>query len=180
MRQSELLGLVWQDVDSEESVIRVRFQLERKKRGVPARRLPLKTESARRDVEAMTELLALLKKHKAEAFACGHARPESFVFATVEGGPLYYRNVSRDFSTAADRAGLNREGLPALSLHDLRHTFVSRLIAAGLDVVEIQRQAGHSNPAITYRLYAGEFERAKRRDSLREKIAASGIGAVLA
>jgi hypothetical protein len=49
----------------------------------------------------------------------------------------------------------------------------------GLDVVEVQRQAGHANPAITLRLYGGEFEKAKRRDALRDKIAGSGLGAVL-
>jgi integrase len=179
LRQSELLGLVWDDVDFNGGQIHVRAQLSRAKRDQPARRVPLKTDAGRRDVEAMPELLALLKKNKAEAFARGHARPGSFVFATAEGGALYHRNVSRDFSTAADRAGLKREGVPAISLHDLRHTFVCRLIAAGLDVVEVQRQAGHKNPAITLRLYAGEFERAKRRESLRQKIAASGLGAVL-
>jgi integrase len=179
LRQSELLGLVWDDVDFEGGRIHVRAQLSRAKRGQPARRVPLKTDAGRRDVEAMPELLALLRKHKAEAFAHGRARPNSSVFATADGGPLRHRNVSRDFSTAADRAGLNREAITAVSLHDLRHTFVCRLIAAGLDVVEAQRQAGHNNPAITLRLYAGEFERAKRRDSLRAKIAASGLGAVL-
>jgi integrase len=176
LRQSELLGLLWEDVDFEQGVLRVRTQLERRKRGEAARRLPLKTEAGRRDVEAMPELLALLRRHR---IASKFSRDSDFVFSTAEGNPLYYRNVSRDFATAADRAGLNREALPSLSLHDLRHTFTCRLIAAGLDVVEVQRQAGHANPAITLRLYAGEFERAKRRDSLREKIAASGLGAVL-
>lgn len=179
MRQSELLGLIWDDVDFDAGQIHVRAQLSRATRDQPPRRVPLKTDAGRRDVEAMPEVLALLRKHKAEAFARGHARRGSFIFATAEGAPLYHRNVSRDFSTAADRAGLNREGVPRLSLHDLRHTFVCRLIAAGLDVVEVQRQAGHKNPAITLRLYAGQFERAKRRDALRQKIAASGLGAVL-
>jgi integrase len=179
LRQSELLGLVWDDVDFEGGQIRVRAQLTRAKRGQPARRVSLKTNAGRRNVEALPELLALLRKHRAEAFARGHARPDSFVFTTAEGGPSHHRNVSRDFSTAADRAGLNRDGIAAVSLHDLRHTFVCRLIAAGLDVVEVQRQAGHKNPAITLRLYAGEFEHARRRDLLRQKIAASGLGAVL-
>jgi hypothetical protein len=42
------------------------------------------------------------------------------------------------------------------------------------------RSAVDANPAITSRLYTGEFEAAKRRDVLREKIAASGLGALLA
>jgi integrase len=163
-------------VNLEKGVISVRFQLERKKQGEASRRIPLKTKGARRYVEALPELIALLKKHKTKAFANGHARPEDFVFATVEGLPLMHRNVSRDFATAGDRDSLNpkdgEEG-QAVSLHDLRHTAISRRIAAGLDVVEVQRQAGHANPAITLRLYAGAFEEADvgRRDARREKLA---------
>jgi len=82
-----------------------------------------------REVELMPELVALLKQHKAHAFARGHARPEDFVVSTAEGRPLYYRNVSRDLGVAADRAGLNdREDVPRLSTHDLRHTTISRWI----------------------------------------------------
>jgi len=176
LRQSEALGLTWQDVNVEKGVIGVRFQLERKKNGEASRRIQLKTKGARRNVEALPELVALLKRHKAKAFTHGHARPEDFVFTTAGGLPLMHRNVSRDFATAGDRAGLNpKEGEEgqAVSLHDLRHTAISRWIAAGLDVVEVQRQAGHANPAITLRLYAGAFEEADvgRRDTRREKLA---------
>ena len=102
------------------------------------------------------------------------------MFATETGGPVHYRNASsRGLDKAADRAGLNRDGSPRLSFHDLRYTAISRWIAAGLDVVEVQRQAGHANAAITLRLYAGEFQQAKRRDDLRAKLAATGLGAVL-
>lgn len=89
-----------QHVDFEQTVISVRFQLERKAKDATARRTRLKTTAARRDVEALPELIALLKKHKAKAFARGHARPEDFVFTTANGLPLMHRNVSRDFATA--------------------------------------------------------------------------------
>lgn len=85
---------------------------------------------------------------------------------------MYFRNVSqRGLDKAAGAAGLNREGVPNLTPHDLRHTAVSRWVAAGLDVVEIARQAGDTT-AVILSTYAGEFDRAKRADSIREKIAA--------
>jgi integrase len=200
LRQSEGLGLTWDDVDLEEAALHVRKQLARKKRGEPIRRVALKSERGVRDVELLPELVTLLKQHKAEAFKRGHARPEDFVFSTGDGGPLFYRNVARDLRIAADRAGLNGERLqrialeqprrdrrralleeaegrangddvPVLSTHDLRHTAVSRWIAAGLDVVEVARQAG-DHPDVILRVYAGEFERAKRRDEIRERLAA--------
>lgn len=84
-----------------------------------------------------------------------------------------YLPTSRALTAAAQRAGLD------CSMHDLRHTAVSRLIAAGLDVVQVQRQAGHAKPSVTLDLYSHEFERAKRSDDVRAKIAETGIGAML-
>ena len=153
-----------------------------KAKGVTPRRLPLKTKAGSRDVEALPELIAELKKHKAEAFARGHARPEDYVFCTEKGRPLMHRNLSRDFATAGDRAGLNpkedEEG-QSVSLHDLRHTAICRLIAAGLDVVGSAATGRPRESCNNPQALRGEFEKAKRRDALRDKIAASGLGAVL-
>lgn len=174
LRQSEALGLTWEDIDLEAGVLHVRHQLERKKRDSPVRRLPLKTRGSRRQVDLLAELVTLLRQHKAEAFARGHARRESFVFCTETGQPQYYRNVAaRGLDKAANAAGLNSsELLPKLTMHDLRHTAISRWIAAGLDVVEVSRLAGHADPSITLRIYAGEFARSKRQDEIRSKLAA--------
>jgi integrase len=131
-----------------------------------------KSEHGVREIELLRETVTLLKAHKAEAFARGHARPEDFMFATAEGKPLYFRNVARDLGTAAERAVLNeREDVEKLSTHDLRHTAISRWIAAGLDLVTVARMAGDSVETIT-RVYAGDFERAKRQDEIRAKMAA--------
>jgi integrase len=98
-RQSELLGLVWEDADFEERVIHVRYQLGRK----PRVRLALKAD--------------------------------------------------------------NKDGLPKLSFHDLRHTAITHLIRSGVDVAQVQRFAGHAKPSITLDLYVGEFENRKVNDS---------------
>jgi integrase len=61
----------------------------------------------------------------------------------------------------------------------LRHTAISRLIAAGLDVVQVQRQAGHSRPSVTLDIYSHEFERSKRSEDVKARIAASGVNVAL-
>jgi integrase len=156
----------------ENGVLHVRAQLGRKKRGESARRVPTKSARGIREIDLLHDLVTLLRKHKAEAFARGHARPEDFVFCTAEGRPLYYRNVGRDFTTAADRASLNdRDDVPKLTTHDLRHTTISRWIASGLDAVEVARQAGDTVETVT-KTYMHEFDRAKRRDEIRAKLAA--------
>jgi integrase len=172
LRQSEALGLVWSNFDSERGVLHVERQLARKKRNTAVQRVRLKSERGEREVLLDDRLVTLLKQHKAEAFARGHATPEDFIFSTAEGNPLFYRNVTRDLGKAADRAGLNeREDVPKLSTHDLRHTAISRWIASGLDVVTVARMAG-DHPDVILRVYAGDFERAKREDEIRAKIAA--------
>jgi integrase len=62
-------------------------------------------------------------------------------------------------------------------MHDLRHTAISRLIAKGLDVVTVQRQAGHARPSITLDIYAHEFAQAQRSAETQAKLrAASRLG----
>src|SRR5207248_1276398 len=50
MRQSELLGLQWQDLDFEPGLVHVRSQLSRATKAKPARRMPLKTDAGRREI----------------------------------------------------------------------------------------------------------------------------------
>lgn len=47
--------------------------------------------------------------------------------------------------------------LPKITLHGLRHTHASQLIAAGLDVVTVSRRLGHGNPTVTLAVYAHLF-----------------------
>ena len=116
--------------------------------------------------------ITLLKKHKAKAFEKGHAASTDFVFCTSTGQPHYFRNVAtRGLDKAANTAGLNREGVPKLTSHDLRHTAISRWIAAGLDVVEVARQSGDTKEVIR-NTYAAEFHRASRAAEIRSKIEA--------
>src|SRR4029450_12894701 len=82
--------------------------------------------------------------------AGSYPKDDDFVFTTLTGQPIYYRNASaRGLQKAADRAGLNGEGLPKLSFHDLRHTAITHLIRAGTDVAQGQRFAGHRKPSNT-------------------------------
>jgi integrase len=139
----------------------------------------LKTGAGRRAVYLVPELVSVLRSHKSDRFALGHAGADSFVFGTKDGHPLTQRNASRALLAAGKRAKLNPEGIQPVSWHDLRHTFGSRLVAAGCDVVVVQRQMGHSRPSITLDIYAHEFEKAKRSEDIRARIAATGIGSVM-
>jgi integrase len=175
LRISEALGLWWEDIDLQNGVLHVEKQLARKKRGQPAKRVPLKgarrSGGARREVDLVPELVTLLKKHKRHAFERGYAKPKDFVFTTSIGTPLTYKNIlDRVFTPAADAAGLNGDDIADLTPHDLRHTAISRWIALGLDPVEVARQAGDTVEVILS-TYAGEFDRARRSKGIRDKLA---------
>jgi hypothetical protein len=80
--------------DGEPSYIRVRYQLTRATRDEPARRAPLKSDAARRDIEIPTQLANLLRAHRKEMLHKGLYRADGFVFSIETGGPIYYRNLS--------------------------------------------------------------------------------------
>jgi integrase len=156
MRQSELLGLRWQDVDFDGSKLHVRNQLSRATKDHPASLVSLKSDAAERSIDLAPGLARELRLLKAKASTID---PSAFVFTTGIGTPVYYRNANRDvLDPAADRAGLNPEGAQKLSWHDLRHTAISHLIRAGIDPVRVSKFAGHAKVSITLDVYSHEFE----------------------
>jgi integrase len=170
-RAMELLGLWWRNVEFEEGVLQIRHQLTRGTRQDSARLVELKTRGSRRDVVLLPELAAMLREYRRAAFRSGRAREDDYVFSTGNGTPLNYRNVAqRGLTAAADRAGLNREGEPKLTLHDLRHTFGSHLVRSGADVVTVSRQMGHARPSITLDVYSHEFAAVQHRDSIASRL----------
>lgn len=62
-----------------------------------------------------------------------------------------------------------------VSFHDLRHTFASMMIAAGITAPELAVLLGHSDPAFTMRTYVHEFERQQRRPMPRLSSLAPGL-----
>jgi integrase len=133
----------------------------------------LKSDAGERDLDLTPELAKVLRTHK---LASSYAKDDDFVFTTLTGQPIYYRNASaRGLQKAADRAGLNGEGLPKLSFHDLGHTAITHLIRAGTDVAQVQRFAGHAKPSITLDIYVGEFE-ARKSNDVGQRLSAAFTG----
>ena len=92
LRISELLGLIWDDIDFAAGVIHVRAQLSRAHCGAPAQRVAPKTPASVRDVPLVAQLARLLSAHKQASL---FARGDEWVFATARGTPYGHRNVSR-------------------------------------------------------------------------------------
>src|SRR5436190_15021662 len=78
----------------------------------------------------------------------GKAPESAPVFAGADG-----RHLSPNAVTKAWPVAMAAIGMPAVTLHSLRHTHASMLINAGLDILTISRRLGHSSPTITLNVY---------------------------
>jgi integrase len=150
-RPSEQLGLLWEDVDFEANVIHIRRMQERD--GTTTNLT--KTSAGTRDVPMGSLLRGLLLEWK---LACPRRDGELHrVFpglGTLQpwplpriggGGPLLYWNFRRRFWTAT----LKKLGLPAVTPHSARHSFISILQAQGVEVGLVAKIAGHANANVT-------------------------------
>lgn len=155
MRQGELLGLTWKNVDLERGEIRVIQQLSRYgQKGSRFEFAPLKTDYSRRTLKIGQELVDMLKQHaqqqqKYKEFMGSSWQETGLLFPSSTGTPLDQRNLQRDF----DKLLKNNE-LRKIRFHDLRHNAASTMISKGLSIVQISRYLGHSSPRITLEHYA--------------------------
>jgi integrase len=146
LRLGELRALRWRDVDRERRLIRVERAYSRQELRRP------KTESGVRSVPLFPSVDAAFRELAARAVERGRYAPDELVFSSMRGTPLQPSNFrQRVWDPALTRAGVDGEGY---RFHDLRHTCVSRLVAAGADVKLVQAVAGHANPLITLKRYS--------------------------
>jgi integrase len=149
LREGELLGLKWDDVDLKASTLRVRRTLSETRNGPifeppkngKGRNVPL-TGAA---VEALRDHLARQMQEIGDEYA-----DKRLVFASKTGNPMSASNVvNRHFRPLLKRAGLAR-----IRLHDLRHTCATLLLIKGVHPKYVQELLGHANISITLDTYS--------------------------
>ena len=158
-RRGELAGLQWGDVDLEAAKLRIERSIEKTK-AQGLRSKPPKTKHGRRLITLPASAVAVLREHRKSqlelrlALGAGRLPDDAFVFGPIEGGLLDPDRVTWDWRriTAA-------KGLPKVSLHALRHSHASALIASGADPVTVSRRLGHGSPVVTMSIYAHLFGR---------------------
>ncbi len=144
LRLGELLALRWADINLETGTVWV---------------MQSKNGEAR-DVPLLPSLADYLRRARAAA-------PDSaLVFRHQDGTP--YRSVASSWRGACRDAGI-----PRTHMHDLRHTFASRLLRTGADVAVLQELMGHKTPAMSLR-YSHAFADTKRAAIARMEPATEG------
>jgi integrase len=154
MRRGEILGLQWSDVDLDAAkpFLRIERSLEETKAGL--RLKAPKTARGRRGITLPADTVAMLRAHKVAQMqlrfqlGLGSITADTLIFGDIEGKPLNPHAVSRAWRRICDA-----KNLPRVSFHVLRHTHVSVLISAGVDVLTISRRIGHSKASMTLDVY---------------------------
>jgi integrase len=151
LRPGELLGLRWQDVDVTGKLIRVRFALTDAD-GAPVL-ADLKTDRSKRTLVMPAAVAAALRtlrtQQAADRLRLGGAYDDQgIVFCRADGQPSRRQHVYKGFQRACKRAGVG-----VFCPRELRHTFVSVLSDAGVDMEDVADAAGHVNSTVTRTVY---------------------------
>jgi len=121
MRKGEILSLKWADIDMQNRTIALRKTKNNELRILPVNDALYKT------LRSMGQQLG-----------------NQYVFSDNTGNS--YRDIKKGFSAA-----LRRAGIQDFRFHDLRHTFASRLVMAGVDIRTVQELLGHKDIKMTMR-----------------------------
>jgi integrase len=153
MRQGELLGLGWEDVDLDAGTVRVRRTLTLA-RGGPRLTEP-KTRRSRRQIRLTASAVDALDRNRERQEAEGAAKGDGWndqglVFRTRRGTPIRRDNLH----SKSWKPLLRRAGLPDVRFHDLRHTCATLLLTKGVHPKIVSEMLGHSSIAITLDTYS--------------------------
>jgi integrase len=151
LRQGELLALRWEDLDLENSTLRVSATLQRHK-GKGLVRAATKTETSEALVPLPPLLVTVLREHRAlqdEERQYARWREQGYVFTTKLGTPISARNLFRSFVRVLEHAKL-----PRIRFHDLRHSCATLLVKLGVHPRIIMEILRHAQISTTMNIYA--------------------------
>ncbi|RBY97512.1 hypothetical protein DQ237_00720 [Blastococcus sp. TF02-8] len=159
MRRGEALALRWRDVDLDAGRLAVRRSVgvvKVKSAGEQLVEGPTKTGQSRVvDLDAGT--VAALRNYRAARglLTLELVRDSALVLSGLDGSHRHPERFSRRFAgqLARARKALGEDHLPAIRLHDLRHTHATLLLADGVPVKVVSERLGHASAMITLTVY---------------------------
>lgn len=165
MRRGEVLGLKWGDVDWEHGTVTVKRTLSWVQ-GKPVFQEP-KTSGSARTIPLPPSTLEALREWRREwieeRMKLGPDWTETdLVFPSEVHTPMHPRNFLRAYKGILEKAGL-----PSVSLHALRHSYATMLLATGENPRVVQEMLGHTSISTTLGIYSKVLPSLKYQASLK-------------
>lgn len=142
IRPGEIIALQWDDIDFDRKIIKVYKTRMRSKEG------DTKTLASTREVDLLPLAENALKDQQKITGDKG------YIFVNSSKEPFYSHDIiGVNFSKILDKSGIK-----ARVLYNLRHTFASQLISKGADIVWVSKMLGHKDVSITLKVYTKFIE----------------------
>lgn len=153
LREGELTGLKWEDVNFDTCEININKQRHYIS-GIGNIEGKPKTDAGIRTVTASKTVMSLLKEYKKQQ----NENRLKFGTAWQNGKYVFLHEDGREISTQLPYKWftkfLNRHSLPKITFHQLRHTNASLLISSGEDIVTVSGRLGHADKNVTLNTYS--------------------------
>ena len=156
MRRGEIVALKWEDIDFENKVIHVRRNAVMGRYETTISN-EMKTKAAKRDLplsECLEEWLLARKRNTHSQYVISMQNHKPLTKSSYKS---MWKLIERELPDTH------------VTAHILRHTYITRLFEAGLDIKEIQYLAGHSTVEMTLRVYT-HYDRVSREAQTAEKV----------
>lgn len=163
LRRAELLALHFDDIDFEASTITVARTLSQAEHG-KAIIQPPKTKASNRTIPLDETTMTWLKKWKGYLLqqqlyrGINALSGEGIVFPTAKGG---YKSLNTPRRWLVKI--IEDNGFRPISLHKLRHSYISNLLLSGAPVSAVQKLVGHASPYETLQVYSHVNLEAKKK-----------------
>ncbi|MED0671623.1 site-specific integrase [Aneurinibacillus aneurinilyticus] len=159
MRQGEILGLSWKDVDLDKGLLYVTQTLPHNGKNII---VGAKTKTSIRSVALSSSTIKALKEHQNNT----DTNPSGLVVCSTTGTPVNPANLRREWLKLIKLAEV-----PQIRFHDLRHTHASLMLKQGEHIKVVSERLGHSKIQMTLDTYTHimpnmQKEAASRFDNL--------------
>lgn len=151
LRREEICGLRWSSVDFRERKIHIREA--RTAAGANVVQKGTKNRSSSRTLYMTDEMREVLRQEQARQMKARRELGEQYEDSGFVSVNRWGQAHSPNLVSLAFKRVIEREGLPKITLHGLRHTFATLASAQGAPLFDIGKALGHSTPATTGKIY---------------------------
>lgn len=165
MRNGELRGLRWDDIDFKKQIIQINHTLIYSEEKGHVLDDP-KTKSSKRDIPMIDKSYELLKRlyDKAKKSTIINFKNTGYVFSLDDGGIITRERVTLEINRIVKLMQDNDIEIGHITCHCLRHTFATRCIENGMPPQVLKTILGHSNLSMTMDLYSHVLPNTKQEE----------------